>query len=66
VAVHGELRADLLAIYFSGTDFFGRKFEIALDPQDAKNLLFRLHRIIMEQEEMRLAVNRAHDGGKRA
>jgi hypothetical protein len=64
VAVNGELRADLVAIYFSGTDFFGREFEIALDPLDAKNLLFRLHRIILEQEKMRQQVSKAHDGGK--
>lgn len=58
------LTADLLAIYFKGTDLFGQQFEIALDPSDAKNLLFRLHRIILEQEKMRLEVNKAHDGGK--
>lgn len=64
MAVNGELRADLLAIYFKGTDLFGQPFEIALDPADAKNLLFRLHRIILEQEKMRRQVNKAHDGGK--
>lgn len=64
MAVNGELRADLLAIYFSGTDLFGQAFEIALDPEDAKNLLFRLHRIILEQEKMRQTVSKAHNGGK--
>ena len=64
MAVNGELTCDLYAITFRGTDAFGQKFEIALLPEDAKNLLFRLHRIILEQEKMRREVNAAHDGGK--
>jgi hypothetical protein len=62
MSVKGELEADLYAIHFSGTDAFGRPFNIALAPEDAKNLIFRLHRIVLEQEQMRQRVNAAHDG----
>jgi hypothetical protein len=60
------LEADLVVIHFTGTDAFGRKFEVALEPEDAKSLLFKLHRTILKQEEMRQSVNQAHDGGKAA
>ena len=60
----GSVSVDLLAIYVRGIDAFGSPFDIALDPETAKGLVFKLHRMILEQEEMRKAVNEA--GGGRA
>lgn len=63
MAVNGSLKPTLYAIHFEGTDAFGQKFDIALLPEDARNLLFRLHRVILEQEKMKRRVA-AKDGGK--
>lgn len=64
MAVKGSLTFDLVTVRFQGTDFYGNKFDIHLDPEDAKNLIFRLHRIVRMQAEARLEVNATHDGGK--
>lgn len=60
----GELSVDLLAIYIRGVDAFGKSFDVALDNETARRLVFKLHRMIREQEEMRRKVNTA--GGGRA
>jgi hypothetical protein len=62
--VDGEVKFDLYAIYIRGRDAFGKKFNIALEDSDARELIFKLHRIILEQQKSRNAVNKAHDGGK--
>jgi hypothetical protein len=64
LAIEGSLTVDLFAIHLRGTDAFGRPFEIALEAEDASKLIFKLHRMILEQEQMRRQVNKAHDGGK--
>lgn len=61
-----SLEADLVVIHFTGTDAFGREFEVAIDPETAKSLLFKLHRVIMKQEEMRQEVNDARGDGRAA
>ena len=64
-AVKGELSVDLVAIYLRGTDAYGKPFDVALDPETARRLIFKLHRMIHEQEKMRREVNSA-GGGKAA
>lgn len=61
--VEGELSVDLVAIYMRGTDAFGKPFDVALDQETARRLIFRLHRMVREQEQMRLDVSNA-SGGK--
>ena len=59
-----ELVADLLAINFRGQDAYGRSFDVAIDPESARRLIFKLNRILIEQEQMRKKVASSHDGGK--
>ena len=61
--VKGNLSVDLLAIYIRGIDAFGKTFDVALDNETARRLVFKLHRMILEQERMRQETAAA-DGGK--
>lgn len=61
--VKGNLSVDLVAIYIRGVDAFGKPFDVALDNETARRLVFKLHRMILEQERMRRDVAET-DGGK--
>lgn len=66
MAFKGYMQVDLFGVHLTGKDAFGREFEISIEPDDARRLIFRLHRMVLEVERMRKEVNAASGGGKAA
>lgn len=61
--VQGELAVTLDVIYLRGVDALGNAFDVALDHETARRLVFKLHAMVMEQARMRLRAD-AERGGK--
>lgn len=66
VALKVNIGVDLFGLHISGRDAFGDEFSIALEPADARSLIFKMHRMILEVERLRVEVKATRGGGKAA